>query len=280
MTLWRVAHSHSRLARLSSTVILAGIAAIVPRLHAADDFDSYKIKISGSWFYSKPSGTFQSANGSGTVDIVKDLGFNSYSTFSGKLDWKFTRKNHLFLVVSPFDLSRQTALTRTIVFQGQTFVAGLTTHSELRSNLYALGYEYDIVRRERGHLGIAAQFDLFDTRASITATGQITGSGVQQATRTASGSLLAPIPVFGPEFRVYLARQVYVQGNVYGMYFFGYGDFISSSGSLGFRLATHFGVNVGYQLGSRFVVNNNNSSNRIGLRFTQKGPVGGVEFPF
>jgi hypothetical protein len=267
MTIWRVA-------------ILAGIATIVLRLHAADDFDSYKIKISGSWFYSEPSGSFQSASGAGTVDIVKDFGFSSYSTFSGKLDWKFTRKNHFSFVVSPFDSSRQTTLTRTIVFQGQTFVAGLTTHSELRSNLYAPGYQYDIIRRKRGHLGIAAQLDLFDAQASVAATGQITGSGVQQGTVAASGSLFAPIPVFGPEFRLYLAPRVYVQGNVYGMYFFGYGDFISSSGGLGFRLAKHFGVNVGYELGSRLVVNNNNSSNRIGLRFTQKGAVGGFEFSF
>src|SRR5215471_10262456 len=144
-----MAHSHLLPPRLLA-VILVGIAGMAPRLHAADDdLDSYKLKISGSWFYSEPSGTFQSSSGAGTVDIVKDIGFGSYSTFAGKLDWKFTRKNHFYLVGSAFDSSRQTSLTRTIVFQGQTFVAGLNTQSQLKSNLYAPGYQYDIIRRRR-----------------------------------------------------------------------------------------------------------------------------------
>jgi hypothetical protein len=36
----------------------------------------------------------------------------------------------------------------------------------------------------------------------------------------------------------------------------------------------HFSVIVGYQLGPRLVVDNNNSSKRIGLRLTQQGAVG------
>jgi hypothetical protein len=261
--------------------MLVGLVGITARLQAADDdWDSYKVKITGDWFYSKPSGTFQSANGTGTIDLTKDFGFSSYSTFAGKLDWKFTRKNHFYFVAIPLDSSRQTALTRTIMFQDQTFVAGLATQSEVRTNLYAPGYQYDIIRRKRGHLGIAAQLDLFDTHVSITAIGQVTGNRVQQGTVSASGSLLAPIPVFGPEFRVYFTPRVYLQGNVYGMYLFGYGNFISSAGGLGVRLAKHLGVNAGYQLGSRLTVNNNSSSDRIGLRLTQKGAIAGFEFPF
>jgi hypothetical protein len=54
------------------------------------------------------------------------LGFNSYPTFVGKFDWKFTRKNHLYFVATPFNSSRQIVLDRTIDFQGQTFVGGAT----------------------------------------------------------------------------------------------------------------------------------------------------------
>ena len=270
-----------RLARLFSAVIVVGFAGIAPQLQAAeDDFDSYKIKITGYWFHAEPSGTLEGANDIGTIDLTKDLGFNAYSTLTGKVDWKFTRKHHLYFVVTPTDFSRQTVLTRTIDFQGQTFVAGLATQSELRVNLYGPGYQYDIIRRRRGHLGIAAQLDLIDTRASITGTLQVNGGGAKQGTVSSSGSFLAPIPVLGPEFRLYINRRVYFQGNVYGMYLFGYGNFLSSSGSLGVQLAKHVGLNVGYQLGSRLTVNNNSSSDRIGLRLTQKGAIVGLEFPF
>src|SRR5258705_9626237 len=66
-----------------------------------------------------------------SINFNRDLGFNSYSTFSGNADWKFTRKNHLYVSVIPFNFQRQTVLNRTITFQGQTFTAVQKTHSFL-----------------------------------------------------------------------------------------------------------------------------------------------------
>jgi hypothetical protein len=39
-------------------------------------------------------------------------------------------------------------------------------------------------------------------------------------------------------------------GNLYGMYFFGYGNFVPSVSVLGFRVTKHFSANWGYQLAS------------------------------
>ena len=114
-----------------------------------------------------------------------------YSTFTGKLKWKFTRKNHFYVTVSPFDTDRTTTLTRTFAFQGQTFNAGSITRSDLHALPVAPGYQYDIIRRERGHLGIGLQVDLFDTPAKISAAAQII-NGKPQAAVSASGSLLPP----------------------------------------------------------------------------------------
>src|SRR5882757_1892328 len=120
-------------------LVLAHPTAI--RAQQQEDFDKYKIRIDTFWFYSNPSGNVQGSADSGSVDLQKDLGFNTYSTFAGKIDWKFTRKNHLYFVGSSFSQSRQTVLNRTIVFQGQTFVVGSTTQSSLKSNLFAPGYQ-------------------------------------------------------------------------------------------------------------------------------------------
>jgi hypothetical protein len=265
--------------RIALILLLAFPIAL--RAQQQEDFDEYKIRIYTFWFYSNPSGNVQGSADSGSVDLQKDLGFNTYSTFTGKIDWKFTRKNHLYFVGSSFSKSRQTVLNRTIVFQGQTFVVGSTTQSSLKSNLFAPGYQYDIIRRKRGHLGIAVQVDLFDSSAKISAPAQVV-NGVQQAAVSASGSLLAPIPVAGPEFRLYLLNspRLFVEGNVYGMYFGGYGNFVSTSDSIGVTLTRHISINAGYQLGSRLVVNNNSSSDRIGVRLTQKGAIAGLEFSF
>ncbi len=137
------------------------------------EFDDYKLRIDGFWFYSNPSGNFQGAADSGAVDVQGDLGFSTYSTFAGKIDWKFTHKNHFYLAGSPFSQSRAVVLGRQITFQGQTFLAGSTIQASLNSNLYAPGYQYDIIRRKRGHLGIGVQVDLFDSSAKISAAAQV-----------------------------------------------------------------------------------------------------------
>ena len=278
-----------RFCRPVRVVLLAAIAvfaflAITPVLRAADDkqeFDNYKIRADLFWFYSNPSGNFQGTGASDVIDIDKDLQFNSYSTFSGLLDWKFTHKNHLTLAISPFQQSRNVVLDRTVTYQGQTYNVGATVNANLKANLYAPGYEYDIIRRRRGHIGVGVQLDLFDTKATLAAKAQVTNGGTNQDAAYGSASLLAPIPVAGPQYRLYLTNspRLFVEGNLYGMYLFGYGNFISTANALGLTLNKHFSVNAGYSLGSRLVVNNN-SADRIGIHLIQQGALAGVEASF
>jgi hypothetical protein len=268
---------------VSGIIVLVSLLA-APFLHAEekgkDDFDIYKLRVDAGWYYSDPTGSIHGSNDSGSIDLNKDLGFNSYPTFSGKVDWKFTRKNHLYVAISPLDTSRQTVLNRTFTFQGQTFDAGLTTSSSLNTLAVAPGYQYDFIRRKRGHLGAAVQIDFFNTTAKISAAAQVTGDGVHHDAVSASGSLLAPIPVAGPQFRFYVTNspRVFIDGSVLGMYLFGYGNFVSATGDVGVTLSKHFAVLAGYQLGSHLVVNN--SHDRIGLRLVQKGAVVGLQASF
>jgi hypothetical protein len=235
-----------------------------------EEFDAYKLRIRAFLFYSNPSGDIQGSYDTDMVDFQKDFGFNSYSTFTGKLDWKLTHKNHFYVVGNDFNQTRRVVLKRTITFQGQTFEVGASVRASLDAPEIAPGYQYDIMRRKRGHLGVGLQVDLFDTSASITAAAQGTGNGMQQAAATATGSLLAPIPVAGPDFRFYLTNspRLFVEGQVLGMYLFGYGNFVSTADDIGFSITKQLSVNAGYQLGSRLVVNNSASANRIGLRLT------------
>jgi hypothetical protein len=234
--------------------------------------------------YSTPTGSLQGSATTdiGSIDFEKDLHFQAYSTFFGKLDWKFTHKNHLYVFGTRLTSSQETVLTRTITFDGQTFVAGLTVQSTLDSPAYGIGYQYDIIRRRRGHIGLGVQVNVYDTSASIRAAGQITADGVHHAAMSASDSLVAPIPVAGPEFRWYLtdSPRLFVRGQVYGMYFFGYGNYVSAAGELGYSINRHLNVKAGYQLANRLVVNRDTSTNRIGLNLTEKGPTVGLEVHF
>jgi hypothetical protein len=269
----------SKVPRLTICFGLILLLTLPAALHGQqqDEFDNYKLRLDAYWFYSNPSGTIQGNSDTVPVDFDKDLGFNTYSTFSGKADWKFTHKNHFYVSVSPFYTTRQTTLTRDITFQGQTFAAGTSVNSNLHALLVAPGYQYDIIRRKRGHLGLGVQFDLFNTSAKISESGQANGAG---ETISARGSLLAPIPVAGPEFRLYLTNspRLFIEGNVYGMYFFGYGNFVSTADTVGLTLNRYISLNAGYQLGSRLVVTN--TTDRVGIHLTQKGPIAGLEVSF
>ena len=195
------------------------------------------------------------------------------------MDWKFTRKNHLYVVGEALDQSRVATLRRTIVFQGQTFNVGLVTKASFSAPVIAPGYQYDFIRRKRGHLGLGVQIDVFNANASFFAAAQVNNNN--QAV-SAKKSLLAPIPVAGPQFRFYLTNspRVFVEGNLYGMYLFGYGNFISTTDNIGLTINKHLSLDAGYQLGSRLNVNVDTKNDRLGLNLTQKGPIVGLEVSF
>jgi hypothetical protein len=146
----------------------------------------------------------------------------------------------------------------------------------LKTRSYAPGYRYDILHRPWGHLGILLQINLLDLGASVKDTvlqpGQIT-------VRTSSSSLFVPLPVGGPDFRYYfLKNRLFVDGNLKGMYFFGYGNFVSTAGKVGFNFGRHVAAVGGYALGSHLQIHG--TSSRLDIRQTQRGPTAGLEFNF
>jgi hypothetical protein len=261
-------------------LLIVNIPALAFGQGAEGDAEQYSVRFSGFWLYSYPTVTLEAAGHNGIIDFNHDFAFNEYSTFLGKADWKFTRRNHLYFSSAPFNESNQAVLNRTITFRGQTFAVGATARGQLQSTVYAPGYQYDILRGSRGHLGIGAQIDIFNTTGTISSAAQITSTGVHQAATSSNASLLAPIPVVGPEFRVYLTKsaRMFVNGQVYGMYLGGYGHFLSTLDYLGVAVSKSLSINAGYAIGSQLRVNVN--SDRAGLRLVQKGPIVGLDVSF
>jgi hypothetical protein len=281
---------NKRLSTSFAAIALLALLSSASPLHSQavsqEEFDSYKLRIDTDWFYVNPSGQLR-AQTNGTqdtgapIDFSKDLGFSTYSTFYGKVDWHFKRKQHLYIALAPFNISHQRVLTRTFTFQGQTFNAGIATSASLNTFFIAPGYEYDFIRRKRGHLGLAAQFNLFNTKAKVNSVaGVASDTGTAQAAKSAQGSLFSPVPVLGPAFRFYVTNspKVFVDGNLFGMYLFGYGNYISTAGIVGINFSKHFAATAGYTLASK--LNVNTAKDRIGLDATDKGVVVGLQTSF
>jgi hypothetical protein len=240
------------------------------------DPEAYKIEFGGQFWYATPTATLAGSSAQAPIDFDRSLGFQTYSTFNGGVDWHLKKKHHLFFIVSPNQTSRTTVLNQTITFRNSTFGAGSSVSSKLRTYSFAPGYRYDLIHRHWGHLGIVAQINLLDIKATITGIA-LQSSG--QTSTSASGSVFAPLPVFGPVGRVYFAKnRLFIDGNLKGMYFFGYGNFISTAGTVGVTLSRHVDFIGGYQLGSKLAVNG--TTDRLSVRLTQRGPTVGLEFTF
>ena len=250
--------------------------ATIPLARAAEgeDLDVYKFRTTALWWFSRPTGSFSGKANSGTFDLQKDFGFGDYSTFSGIADWRFKRKHHLLFGVSPVVSSRRVTLGRTIEFQGTTYDLGTEVSAEIKSLSFAPGYQYDIIRRNRISLSIATQVYLLKTSADLSGTVTVNG---QAATRTASGSFFAPLPILGPRVRWYPLHSgiLAIEGSFQGMSFFGYGNFMTARGSGDISLTRNLRLNLGYQMGTRLRIDT--GTNEIGIRLTQKGPIAGLE---
>lgn len=240
------------------------------------DLDNYKWRVEGDWWLSHPSGFFGTNGSNNYVNVNRDLGFNSYSTFSGKIDWRFRRKHHLLFSVAPVVVERTRTIDRTIEFQGQTFALGTDVNARIKSLNFSPGYQYDILRRNHGYLGLEVDINLLDTEATLKAAATANGQGVGTS---ASRSLFAPLPAVGPTGRWYPlhdSNRLSLEGSVRGMYLFGYGDFLSARANVGVGLTDHLALRAGYQMGSRLSVHG--TSDQIAVRLTQKGPTAGLEY--
>jgi hypothetical protein len=252
------------------------VPALRPVFADGDEVDPDRWHARALWWFSQPSGVFRSSGneGGGAIDLHRDLGFGSYSTFSGNLDWRFARKHHLLFGVSPVNSTKSVTLSRTIDFQGNTYDVGAKVDTEIRSFMFSPGYQWDFIRRKQWYLALGAQVNLLDTSAKITGTASVNG---QTGVRTAKGSVFAPLPVIGPRVRwfpIHDSRRLDFDGIMQGMYFFGYGDFWSGRVTADIAFSRHWDFSAGYQLGTRLSIHG--GSDQIGIRLTQKGPVAGV----
>jgi hypothetical protein len=124
-------------------------------------------------------------------------------------------------------------------------------------------------------LGARVDATLIDTKASLQGT--VATNGTLNA-RSASGEVFALMPIVGTQGRWYPmhdSRRIALDGSVEGMYFFGYGNFLSARGYMTVEVHRNWDLTAGYQLGTRLTVHGN--SDEFGLRLTQKGPTAGFE---
>jgi hypothetical protein len=256
-------------------IALLFLAALpLVRAQEIEDLDNYKFRLEGDWWFNHPSGYLGLKGSNNYVNVNQDFGFGSYSTGTGKVDWRFGHRHHLLFSVTPVNQSRTATLNRTIMFQGQTYNIGAQVSASLRVWNFAPGYQYDIIRRNHGFLGLEVDINLVDTRTALKAMGN-GGAGT-----SSSRSFFAPLPAVGPVFRWYPmdTTRFSIDGSVRGMPFFGYGNFLTSQADVNIGLTKHLMIRGGYELGSRLSIHG--TADNVAIQLSQKGPTAGIEYSF
>jgi hypothetical protein len=254
---------------LLAAVALCGVSE-------GQDLDNYKWRVQGNWLFAHPSGSFGLRGSNSYLDVNKDFGFSDYSTFAGTVDWHFGHKHHFLLSVTPNYNSKTATLNRTLEFDGQTYDVGAQVTASVNDLNVAPGYQYDIIRRDHGFVGLEVDINLIRTEGTLKLAGNVNGQG---ASASRSSSLLAPLPAVGPVFRLYPlhdSNRLSLEGSVRGLSFFGYGNFVTARANVGVGVTDHLAIRAGYEMGSRLSIHG--TSDQIAINLTHKGPTAGIEY--
>jgi hypothetical protein len=277
-----------RRARLFPVVLfLIGVASTT--LHAQrpvfqtiyNNDDDYTVRVNGYYWHATPSGDFDRRSDGSDFAFDALNGFGSYSTFYGDVDWKvFGNRQHFLLAISPNSTSNTVTLSQDFDFLGNTFLAGTTATNKVRAFNIAPGYRYDVIRNDRGHLGIFGQIDIFDINASVSGTAIIADSQGVISTHsvTASKSELAPLPELGLEGKIFATTRIYGEGYFKGGYYFGYGDAYGFKADVGVNIYRHLDLKGGYLLGDRVAIHGTTNNTHVSVN--QHGPIVGLQYSF
>src|ERR1041384_1754703 len=153
-----------------------------------------------------------------TTDFRSDLGIGSKVHPIFKAVIKPAAKHGFSVEFVPYRFEGENTLAKSFRFAGQTYPAQDTIHSKANLNYLYGGYQYDILRRERGFLAVVAGIAYFD--ASVRAESRVFGSSDEERK--------LPLPIAGVRFRVFPFEGDFfnINGEIKGMSYGGYGRYI------------------------------------------------------
>jgi len=164
--------------------------------------EDYHIEVGYAWWNAQPSliVNSESIDILGTdVNLIEDLGIEKHNL--GKLDLVLRpAKKHRFRFQRlPIHYEADGVVSRSFIFNGQSFNVGLPVRTNANFDTYRFGYEYDFLYFSKGFVG--AMLDLRYTNIDVELTSPIG----EEFTRAA-----APIPSFGMIARAYPIPQLAV----------------------------------------------------------------------
>jgi hypothetical protein len=251
----------SRAALIAAACVLITLA--LPRTaHAQYNAPPLSREATGERYHVELSGTIWNPTLDGVVaseefglagsdlNLVTDLGFQQTRFNDVRFVIRPARKHKFRFQYTPLTYTATSTLKRDVVFNGQKFTAQVPIASTFGWKVTRFGYEYDMVYRDRGFVGVFLEGRYTQFDASINST----VLGLSEFT-----SAKAPLPALGLAGRGYVAPNVAINFEVSGFnlpasasskYQANYYDWDINTTV---NLSNYFGVQVGWRRMTTFL---------------------------
>jgi hypothetical protein len=201
------------------------------------------------------------------VALHGDLNLGDAWTFFGKLTLKPGRRHRINIEGSPYSFTGSATLSRTIMYNGQTYSIHDTIASDASLTYFFGGYQFDLVSHGRGHFGLEAG------GAYLNGTGTIRGVTTGIA---ATRSQTLGVPLAGAEFRYFFGpAHLNINGEAKGMALGGFGDYFQGVVNIG--AGFHRMI---FQAGYQYLnadIHENRSINPTGIAPVIQGPIFSIQ---
>jgi hypothetical protein len=171
--------------------------------------ENYNVELGAMFWTPTPTLNVQTGAlapfGDTRVDFVREFGIEDKRFTEFRVVAKAGRKHKLRFNYIPIEYSATATLTRTITFGDRTFTVGFPATADLEWKMWRIGYEWDVVARDRGFFGIIAELKHNEINAGVSST-----FGAETA------EAKAPVPTIGVIARGYPHRMVSITGEFTG----------------------------------------------------------------
>ena len=213
--------------------------------------EDYHVEIGVASWKPSPDLTLRTGAGGTDVDLVGAFGIEGKSFTDFRLVMKPGRKHKIRVEYLPITYSKDAVLNRTFTLGGATYAVNVPASVSLDWKLWQFGYEWDAVSSDYGFVGVIAEVQYNQVKASLSSA----ALNISSSTNTA-----APVPAVGGIFRGYvLPRRVSFTVEITGIKI---PDRANFQGRLVdydvyglVNLGTHLGIQAGYHsLDVRYLV--------------------------
>lgn len=173
--------------------------------------ERYHVEVAGTLWNPTFAGTVSSEQfgQEGTdLDFTTDLGFEQTRFKDLRIVLRPAQKHRFRAQYTPVAYTANTVLTRTVVFNGIEFNASLPITTEFNWKVWRFGYEYDVLYRSRGFVGVLVEGRYTQFVADLEALN-----------RSEFTSAKAPLPAIGLTGRAYVTPSLALDFEVTGFRF-------------------------------------------------------------